>query len=442
VVLVEGYMDVISAHQRGFKNVVAAMGTSITPEQIKILSRYSRNFVFALDADAAGARAAWRGIQIAQEELSRRGVITATARGFRTENRMLANVGVALMPAGKDPDDVLRADPEQWRELIDNAIPVVDYILQQTAQRFNLETATGKSQFVQEVLPTLSKVGDPIQRRHYIGKIAGMVRVREQDIEEALKLFERNQRRRNSGRRQRPTSSPKNISPPPSPSGPPEPTPPEKVVVGSDEEPPLWTDDLASSPPPAESTEPEPEKRLIIGPEEHLLALILHHHQQILPWLDEELANKSIDPLYGADFSNPLNRAVFDALDDFRYEPPEKDLLEFMSEQDELIRDHFLLLWEYATHFENEKPKHIQYHHLQREIVTSLIRLRLNHAKETQHQLEFSMDESTDPDELSILSLRFQELLRQRHRLEQAMMDYSQSARWAKNNRPTYVSAR
>ena len=445
VVLVEGYMDVISAHQRGFKNVVAAMGTSITPEQIKILSRYSRNFVFALDADAAGARAAWRGIQIAQEELSRRGVIAATARGsFRTENRMLADVGVAIMPEGKDPDDVLRTDPEQWRELINNAIPVVDYTLQQTALRFDLTTATGKSQFVQEVMPTLSKVGDPIQRRHYIGKIAGMVRVREQDIEEALRLFERNQRRLNSSRRQKSASAPKNVppTPPPGASGSAELTPPENAVVSSDEEPPLWNDALVEPAAATVAKEPTPQKRLTIGPEEHLLALILLHHQEILPWLDEELANKSIDPLYVADFTNPLNRAVFEALEDFRYDALDKDLFDFMLEQDELVREHFLLLWEYGTQFESEKPKHIQFHHLQREIVTGLIRLRLSHAKETQHQLEFSLAESTDPEELSILSLQFQELLRQRRQLEQAMMDYSQAARWATNKRPTYVSAR
>ena len=449
VVLVEGYMDVISAHQRGFKNVVAAMGTSITPDQIKILSRYSRNFVFALDADAAGARAAWRGIQIAQEELSRRGVLTPTARGFRTENRMLAEVGIAVMPEGKDPDDVLREDPELWRTLIENAIPVVDYTLQQTSQQFDLHTASGKSQFVQAVLSTLSKIGDPIQRRHYIGKVAGMVRVREQDIEEALELFERNQRRIGSSSRKKSPPSKPPLPPVPPPglapdSAAPE-LPPESAIVGSSEEPPLWTDERVTT--PVDAGEQPPRAGLqsrspVIGAEEHLLGLILLHHQALLAWLDEELADKAIDPLYIEDFHHPLNRAVFEALDDFRFDFPDGDLMDYMSEQDSHVQDHFLFLWEYAKQFESEKPKHIQFHHLQREVVTGLIRLRLSHTKESQQQLEFSLKEATDSDELRILSQRFTELLSQRRRLEQAMLTYSQSTRWANNNRPTYVTAR
>ncbi len=449
VVLVEGYMDVISAHQRGFKNVVAAMGTSITPRQINILSRYSRNFVFALDADAAGARAAWRGVQIAQEELSRRGVLIPTAHGFRTENRMLADVSVAIMPEGKDPDDVLRESPEMWRALIENAIPVVDYTLQQTAQQFDLTTAAGKSQFVQKILPTLSKIGDPIQRRHYIGKAAGMVRVREIDIEEALKLFERQQRRSSSrGGRKSPAPPPVPPAPPPgavSPSQSPD-LPPDDVVLSSDEEPPLWlNENLATEPAPTRVAPSQPAARPqqpVIGAEEHLLGLILLYYQDLLPWLDEELAAQQIDPLYSEDFSDSLNRAVFEALDDFRFDEPEGDLIAFMSEQDARVQDHFLFLWDYARRFERTKPRHIQLHHLQREAVTSLIRLRLNHAKETQRQLEISLAETSAPEELRSLSRRFQELLGERRKLEQAMLAYSQAARWANNNRPAYVTSR
>ncbi len=457
VVLVEGYMDVISAHQRGFKNVVAAMGTSITPQQIKILSRYSRNFIFALDADAAGTRAAWRGIQIAQETLSEQGVLTPTARGFRSEKRMLAKVGIAIMPEGKDPDDVLRQDSEMWRELIENAIPVVDYTIQQTAQQFDLTTADGKSQFVQEMLPTLSKIGDPIQRRHYLGQVAGLVRVRESDIEEALKQFERNQRRSASRNRKTSTSAPPPAPPPPPPEQTPLPadpaSPPEAVILGSSEEPPLWLEDAgiqaiaptdAASPPSRRAALPGVPATAtpIIGPEEHLLGLILFHHQSLLSWLDEELANLQIDPLYIEDFLNPLNRAVFEALEDFRFDFTDGDLEDFMSEQDAHVWERFLLLWEYAQHFEEEKPKHIQRHHLQREIVTSLIRLRLSHGKETQRQLEFSLQEATDPEESRDLALRLREILVERRRLERAMLSYSQAARWASNNRPTYAPSR
>ena len=457
VVLVEGYMDVISAHQRGFRNVVAAMGTSITPDQVKILSRYSRNFVFALDADAAGARATQRAAELVQETLSERGVPTATSRGIRTEKRLMGNVSIAVLPEGMDPDDVLRHDPEQWRELIENAIPVVDYTIQLRASELNLETATGKSQFVQEVLPTLSKIGDPIQRRHYIGKIAGMARVRETDIEEALKQFEREQRRSSSRRRSRQSSTPAPVPPAPPPSvGPAPPAtepPPDEVIVGSSEEPPLWLDDAEAPPeagsatateaPPASVSPPvAPQRTLAIEPEDHLLSLILYYHQFILQWLDDELAARQIDPLFVEDFHDPMNRAVFEALEDFRLEEEDADLMDFMSERDVFIQDHFLLLWEYARNFETRKPKHIQDHHLQREVVTGLIRLRLQHNREARQQLELSIRDVSDPQEQSLLTQRFNELVVDRSRLEKAMLVYSQSAKWASNNRPTYLAAR
>ncbi len=441
VVLVEGYMDVISAHQHGFRNVVAAMGTSITPQQIKILSRYSRNFVFALDADAAGARATWRGVQMVQETLSARGVLTPTSRGFRTEKRMMADVGVAIMPEGMDPDDVLRQDPEQWRALIENAVPVVDYTLRQTARRLDLTTVAGKSQFVQEILPTLSKIGDPIQRRHYIGKVAGLVRARESDVEEALRQFERNQRRQRPPRKRAPVQPPPDVAPAP-PSGPDE--PPPEAPLSSDEEPPLWTDEPLSETPPVgpDPTSP-PVSRTpppVIGPEEHVLGLILLHHESLLPWLDDELAQLEIEPLYVEDFNHFINRTIFELLDDFRFESPDGDFASHMADQDSHIYEHFLFLWDYARHFEAEKPKHIQFHHLQRDVVTNLIRLRLDRNRETQRQLEISMAETSDSDELRSLSERFQKLLIERRNLEIAMVHYSQAARWVSNHRTVYAT--
>lgn len=444
VVLVEGYMDVISAHQRGFKNVVAAMGTSITPQQIKILSRYSRNFVFALDADAAGARATWRGVQVVQETLSARGVLSPTAHGFRTEKRMMADVGIAIMPEGMDPDDVLRQDPEQWRALIGNAIPVVDYTLQQTAQRMDLSTAAGKSQFVQEVLPTLSKIGDPIQRRHYIGKVASLVRARESDVEETLRLFERAQRRQRPPQKQ---AAPTPMQPPfvsASVSAPEPETPPAEASLSSSEEPPLWTDESLSetpSPIPAASDSPAPRAQPpIIGAEEHVLGLLLLHHQALLPWLDDELAQLKIEPLYVEDFNHFINRTIFELLDDFRFDNPDGDLSHYMADQDAHIYERFLFLLEYAQNFEVEKPKHIQFHHLQRDVITNLIRLRLERNRETQRQLEISMTETSDPDELRSLSKRFQMLLIERKNLEIAMVHYSQAARWVSNHRAVYAT--
>ncbi len=422
VVLVEGYMDVISAHQHGFKNVVAAMGTSITPQQIHILSRYSRNFVFALDADAAGARATWRGVMVVQEALAERGVIAPTPSGFRTEKRMLADVSIAIMPEGQDPDDVLRQDPNQWQSLIENAVPVVDYIIQQTAAQTDLQTAAGKSHFVAEVLPTLSKIGDAIQRRHYIGRVASLARVRESDVEEALAQYEREQRRSASVRR-KPSAS--TTSPPPLP-----PDSSVKVVSGASEEPPLWRDDLQVESAPLATSPDLSRQPRAIGPEEHLLGLILLHHHRLMPWLEEELAKLELDPLYLEDFTDSLNRAVFQIIEDYYLDEIEEDLADFFSRFDETIVGHFHALWQYAQSFEQSKPKYVQLSHLQREAITTLLRLRLKQARDTQQQLELSIQEAITSDERGVLDRHFSELLQRRRKLEQSLLRYSQTAHW------------
>ena len=427
VVLVEGYMDVISAHQRGFKNVVAAMGTSLTARQIQLLSRYSRNFVFALDADTAGAQATWRGVMLVQETLSERGVLIPSSSGFRTEKRMFANVSIALMPEGQDPDDVLRRDPEQWRELIENAVPVVDYIIQQAAAQYDLSTASGKSQFVAEVLPTLSKVGDAIQRRHYIGRVAALARVRETDVEDALAQFERDERRRSRSR--------KRIAPAPPPDAL---NPPEHATFGASEEPPLWNDESTtlSSPEPAPPSEPRR-----IGPEEHLLGLMLLHHETLWSWLDAELASLELDPFYVEDFTDPLNRAIFQYVEEYLFESSDEDLADFIARFDDTIEDHFYTLWQYAQAFEKSKPKFVQEQHLQREVITGLLRLRLERVKETLRQLEVALSalgEDAPPEERQELSKKVIELIQARKKLEKSLSRYSQTMHWT-HNRRTYA---
>ena len=103
-VIVEGYIDVITAHQNGIANVVASMGTAVTEKQVSILKRLTKNLVLALDADAAGEEAMLRGVSY--------------------ENILGAEVRVIILPEGKDPDDVIKEDAEIWQHLIAEALPV------------------------------------------------------------------------------------------------------------------------------------------------------------------------------------------------------------------------------------------------------------------------------------------------------------------------------
>ncbi|MFO7537951.1 MAG: DNA primase, partial [Chloroflexota bacterium] len=130
VVIVEGYMDVIQAWQHGFHTVVAQMGTALTEAQMQQLKRYSKRFVMALDADAAGAKATLRSLDVARETLDQEVEIRFDARGLvQHEGRLKADIRIVTMPPGEDPDSIIRQDPARWPALLEQAKPVVAYVI-------------------------------------------------------------------------------------------------------------------------------------------------------------------------------------------------------------------------------------------------------------------------------------------------------------------------
>ncbi len=165
-VIVEGYMDVITAHQNGFKNVVASMGTSVTERQVSTLKRITKNITLALDADAAGEEAMLRGVEF--------------------ENALGAEVKVVILTQGKDPDDVIKEDPQAWPKLLEKALPVVDFTFNMVASGLDLTTAKDKSLAVEKLLPMIAEIKDPIRQAHYLQKLAQLVQVSEHSVEAAL----------------------------------------------------------------------------------------------------------------------------------------------------------------------------------------------------------------------------------------------------------------
>ena len=183
VVIVEGYMDVIAAHQHGFTNVVACMGTSLTSDQLQQLHRFTSNFVLALDADAAGQQATIRGLNQARQSLQRVQKPTVTATGqVRLTERIGANLSIVSMPAGLDPDDVIRRTPDQWQTLVDKAQPLVDFYLRFVATQYDLQSAQGKGQAVAELAPLIAELDDEIERQHYIQQLSRQVQIDELTI--------------------------------------------------------------------------------------------------------------------------------------------------------------------------------------------------------------------------------------------------------------------
>jgi DNA primase len=162
VVIVEGYMDVIQAYQRGARNVVAQMGTALTEQQLKRVSALANRIVLALDADTAGNTATVRGLSVARQALPKKYRPTSTSRGIEIEGYASQEIYVASLPAGKDPDDILRAGLEAWQALIDQAVPSLDFYEQLIVSRADLTTPQGKSFVVGELIPIYQRLARQI----------------------------------------------------------------------------------------------------------------------------------------------------------------------------------------------------------------------------------------------------------------------------------------
>ena len=165
-IIMEGYMDVIMAHQCGVINTVASMGTAITETQVNILKKLSKNLILSLDADAAGEEAMLRTV------------------GY--ENILNAEIRVILLPEGKDPDEVMREDMAKWHELVTGALPLIDFLFEKTVVNLNLSTARDKSAAVDKLLPIIAAINDPIRQAHYLQKLAALVKVDMNTIKSSL----------------------------------------------------------------------------------------------------------------------------------------------------------------------------------------------------------------------------------------------------------------
>ncbi len=168
-VIVEGYTDVMAAHQAGFTNVVASLGTALTHGQIELATRYADAVALAYDVDLAGE--------------------AATQRGLLAElgpDQSVSKVRVVRIPAGKDPDELIRTDAEAWRTAIGQAKPVIEYFMDRVAAEVDLGTVAGRRELTGRVLALLRRVADPIERALYVQQLARMVNVEERVLNESL----------------------------------------------------------------------------------------------------------------------------------------------------------------------------------------------------------------------------------------------------------------
>jgi DNA primase len=182
-VIVEGYLDVIALHQAGYENVVSPMGTALTEDQMRLLKKFTRRIVLALDPDTAGQKAVLRGLEAARSAMDKEGELGFDARGLlRNEARLQADLRVASMPDELDPDEIVARDKDEWARLIENAKPIVTHVMETLAAGQNVNDPKVKNQIARQVLPLIEDLPDPLERDTYRQALARLLRVDERTL--------------------------------------------------------------------------------------------------------------------------------------------------------------------------------------------------------------------------------------------------------------------
>lgn len=162
VIVVEGYMDVISLHQAGIKNVIASLGTALTEEQARLISRYTKNVVLSYDSDRAGINASLRGIDV-----------------LRTAN---LNIKVLSIENGKDPDEFVKHyGADEFRKLVKKSIPGIDFKLNVLSNNYDLSNDIDLLAYMKESISVLSSLS-PVEQDLYIRKLSSKLKISEQAI--------------------------------------------------------------------------------------------------------------------------------------------------------------------------------------------------------------------------------------------------------------------
>lgn len=182
-VIVEGYMDVIGLHQAGYPNAVAPMGTALTEAQFNLIKRLTTNIVLALDPDAAGQNATLRGLETARRALDQTEDISIDSKGLlQIERSLKADIRVAQLPDERDPDEIVLADPASWQNILDNAKPIINHVMDTLAKDRDLSDPKVKREIADQVIPLLEEVASPIERDAYRLRLATLLRLDERTL--------------------------------------------------------------------------------------------------------------------------------------------------------------------------------------------------------------------------------------------------------------------
>lgn len=169
VVVVEGYMDVIAAHEREFENVVASMGTAITRDQVEHVKGLAQKVVLALDADAAGQEATLNSLE----------TVWGAYGGASSElgARRQLDIRVARLAGGKDPDEVISQSPDAWRSIVDDAAPLLDWLIDTHVRRNDVSTPAGKARVTEAIFPLVAVLQNTYEQDRYLTALSSKLGV-------------------------------------------------------------------------------------------------------------------------------------------------------------------------------------------------------------------------------------------------------------------------
>ena len=180
--IVEGYMDLLSLYQAGFRNVVASLGTALTSSQLSLLNRYAPEAILIFDGDESGQKATQRSLELfLQEGISAR---------------------IVSLPGGTDPDSFIRKEKGgSFEKILADAPPLVEFLFEQALRNHRPDSVEGKVRIVREMIPALSRLRDPLERNLYIERIALRLGLKESQIRDQFRGQEPARRARKSPRR-------------------------------------------------------------------------------------------------------------------------------------------------------------------------------------------------------------------------------------------------
>ena len=165
-IIVEGNMDVLASYQAGVKNVVASSGIALTHDQIQLLRRFTRDVAFCFDQDIAG------------QEATRRALDQALAQDV--------NVKIIELPYGKDPDECISKEASLWKKAASSPKAVMEYYFNFADKKFDFTKVEDKKEAAKLLLPLISKLFDPIEKTHYLQKLAELINVEEEVLRDQL----------------------------------------------------------------------------------------------------------------------------------------------------------------------------------------------------------------------------------------------------------------